>query len=145
MKPNMKKLVQEAEIEINKWISLHREKLKDDVSRRLDSRLEELISKYMGFNNHWGKWELDHCNGRQGESAAGDFIKKEVATTCQEWLKKQAGNLMDIKLTANAIASLRSYYIECLEREIRDTLKYKAVSDAQEAVRKMLGEKESVV
>jgi hypothetical protein len=61
--------------------------LKARVHKLLDQNAEVLLKKLLGFDNKWsGDWELDHCNGRNGESAAGDYIKKHQLEAIKEWL-----------------------------------------------------------
>lgn len=56
------------------------------VTRLLDKNSEEITKKLLGFTDTWGKWELDHCNGRGGDSAAGDFIRKTQQAAIEAWL-----------------------------------------------------------
>lgn len=62
--------------------------IKKRVTKLLDESREEIIYKLLGFNkDSWdGKWSLDHCNGRSGESAAGDYLRQVQAEAIREWL-----------------------------------------------------------
>lgn len=51
--------------------------LKTRVHELLDRNSKEITMKLLGFDSRYVKqWELDHCNGRAGESAAGDYLKR---------------------------------------------------------------------
>ena len=63
------------------------EDIKVRVTERLNTNTDEVIFKLLGFNNRWDKWELDHCNGRSGESAAGQYLRKVQSEAIREWLE----------------------------------------------------------
>lgn len=78
------------------------------VTKLLNQNSEEIIYKLLGFNkDRWsgGTWELDHCNGRSGESAAGDYLRKVKQDAVEEWLRSipiptiPASMLKDFKKT----------------------------------------------
>jgi len=59
------------------------------VHALLDKNAEQILLKLLGFDNKYdGVWELDHCNGRNGESAAGDYLKKVQQGAIQEWMQQ---------------------------------------------------------
>lgn len=63
------------------------EGIKDEVTRVLNANVQEITAKLLGFDNRWFyKWELDHCNGRAGNSAAGDYLRKHANDAITEWL-----------------------------------------------------------
>ncbi len=65
-------------------------KIEKDTLKLLNKNAEEILFKLLGFDkDSWsGKWKLDHCNGRSGESAAGDYIRKHKALVVQQWLSE---------------------------------------------------------
>ena len=70
------------------WQAIHTsDAIKKKVTKLLEESQEEIVFKLLGFDNSWeGKWRLDHCNGRSGESAAGDYLRKVQADAIKEWL-----------------------------------------------------------
>jgi len=67
-------------------------KITTTIHKMLDTNRDTIVKKLLGFDSdRWsGKdvWSLDHCNGRAGESAAGDYIRKTAQTAIQEWLSQ---------------------------------------------------------
>lgn len=112
--------------------------LEEKIENMLDRRLQELVGKYLGFDNKWGRWELDHCNGRSGESAAGDFLRSKVQEGTKKWLEKQAGNLPD--LPKSAIADLKKEYLYILKREIEQNLNRIAEGKGEELAKEIAGD-----
>jgi hypothetical protein len=76
---------------LDAWLSQHatEAKVKQMVTRVLDQRLDEIIRLALGFSRDaWsGKWEVDHCNGRAGESAAGKALQTHAKEAVDAWLK----------------------------------------------------------
>jgi len=64
------------------------------INKLLDDHSNTITMKLMGFNSSWGQdWSLDHCNGRAGESAAGDFIKQTQNAAIKAWLTEAMQNM----------------------------------------------------
>lgn len=127
-----------ADAAAQKWLKEKQGNIEQDVHNLLDQRLETLVAKLLGFNNRWGDWEIDSCNGRSGESAAGDWLRARAGNAAREWLTKQAGALP--KLPAKAISSLRESYLKRLESELSQLLGQKAVEDARAAMNSMFNQ-----
>lgn len=72
---------------VEKWrAGIDATAIEKQVKKVLDAQGESLVLKLMGFSNKWGQWELDYCNGRSGESAAGDYFRKLHQQAIQEWM-----------------------------------------------------------
>jgi hypothetical protein len=126
-KINVAKLQKEAEAARDEWIA--KANVSAQIGRLLDNKLQEVVGKLLGFDVRWGnEWEVDHCNGRAGDSAAGDYLREKCGAAVKEWLDKAAGELPP--LPKQAIKALVSSYHEMLERAIRDQLFKKAQRDA---------------
>ena len=100
------------------------EKIKKEIVQRLDKAKDEVLPKLLGFNRRCGnKWELDHCNGRSGNSAIGDYLRKVQQATIEEWMR----NITNFKLTAQQEADLkesaRSHYIDLMRRGLQERIK----------------------
>ena len=129
------KVLLDADKAAKEWLKEQAPNVKDNVLRILDQRQTEIVAKLMGFSTSWGRWEVDHCNGRAGESAAGDWLREQAGEAVNAWLAEQAGKLP--KLPEKAISSLRNEYTKTLEYELRQLLRNKAISDAKEIVQKV--------
>lgn len=127
------------------------ETIKEQISKAIDGhltpeyierRVHEIISKntndvilkLLGFDSTWhggGKYEVDHCNGRSGESFVGDYIRK----TCQDKLKEWTGkiDLVSIELPKSALDSLRKEFIQRYEYILRNALLKQAEALATKA------------
>jgi CobQ-like glutamine amidotransferase family enzyme len=128
----------------DEWLRQHfnTESIRDMVTRTLDKRTEEIVAKLTGFNNHFGQWEVDHCNGRAGQTPIGDFIKEIAAEAVATWLHGCMKRLP--KLSASAVTALRKDYLETYRRTLADKLRKlaqeKAEHDADQVIEKMFKE-----
>lgn len=129
------KVLLDADKAAREWLREQAPNVKDNVLRILDQRQTEIVAKLMGFSSSWGKWEVDHCNGRSGESAAGDWLKSQAGEAVNAWLTAQAGKLP--KLPEKAISSLRNEYKKTLEYELRQRLRERAILDAKDIAQKV--------
>lgn len=109
--------------------------IKKAVHERLDKARDTIVLKLLGFNasSFVGTWELDHCNGRAGESAAGQYLRKVQSEAIQKWLEQI--EIPDVKLPGTVIAKLRrnmrnEYESKLLQNMYALALKY-AEADAE--------------
>lgn len=126
---NMKKAKKIAEDAVKEWYAENGGKnaIRDRVFQMLDETRDEIIVKLMGFDNKWfGRWELDHCNGRSGNSAAGDFLREVAGDATKEWLANNGADLTNIPIPKNAINELKREYKRAIIAGIERTLETEA-------------------
>ena len=59
------------------------------VKDLLDSQSKQVVMKLLGFNERYGQaFALDHCNGRAGNSPAGDYLKGVQQEVVHAWLSQ---------------------------------------------------------
>lgn len=104
----------------------------------VEDKKSELLGKYLGFDNRWGRWEVDHCNGRGGESAAGSFLKQELKRHSEDILKHLAGELPP--LPAEAIKALRKEFSHELLAETKRLVQQAARDKARELVKNLVND-----
>lgn len=65
------------------------EKVAKDTLKFLKKSAKDIQHTLLGFEvDRWGKghFEVDHCNGRSGESAVGDYLREHKREAIKEWL-----------------------------------------------------------
>lgn len=116
---------------VAEWKSENTEEvLKKRVHDMLDKSSQEIIMKLLGFNDSWGRWKLDHCNGRSGNSPAGDYIKSSQQTAVAEWLKTVAMPEISEALKKSLIKEASADYKATLQHKLREYVKQRANHDA---------------
>lgn len=110
------------------------EKFAKDVETLLTKRSEEIVLKLLGFDNHWGRWEVDHCNGRGGESAMGDYLRSTQKAAIEQWLR----NVELPAIPAQATKKMKSDYLyeykEQMAKHLQQAAHKRAEEDAQKIV-----------
>ena len=137
---NLSKLAAEAQRAAEDWLA--EQSVDDRVIAALNTRVSEIAAKLLGFNCSWNRWEVDHCNGRGGESAVGDYLREKCGDGVKKWLDDLSGNLPP--LPRDARSSLVKSYHSYLEQEILNLLKKRARDDAVAIVEEIVSSVELV-
>lgn len=135
MAVNKKESVKTIKEKINIAIDghLNEEFIEKRVHDIIGNNVNEIILKLLGFDRRWHNtgYEIDHCNGRAGESFIGDYIKKTCQDKLKEWTDKI--DLVSIELPKSALDSLRKEFIQRYEYILRNVLLKQAEALATKA------------
>jgi hypothetical protein len=116
-------LLQTAQKAIQDWHSKNdAETVSKAIRTRLDADKDEILMKLLGFNKRsWGdQWDLDHCNGRSGNSVAGDYLAQVQKEVVFNWLSKVELPSLNKKEEAELQRAYKYTFIRTLENNIRD-------------------------
>ncbi len=115
-----KTLEERAKIAVEKWKSenLTDEAIEMRITQLLDDKRDDILLKILGFDNHWGRWEVDHCNGRDGNSFIGSSIKEMCQKAADKWVEDNFKTLPTIP--KSLVKELRKEYLERVKRISRD-------------------------
>jgi hypothetical protein len=106
----------------------------------LDQNKDKAVMALLGFEARWGQsWTVDHCNGRSGESAAGDHLKQICSKTIKEWFAKFPMPEMTASLKKQLESTYQKEFREYALREIRNFAKA-AADEAVQDIHKELSE-----
>lgn len=115
------------------------EKIEADTIAKLEESRDEIIAKLLGFDNRWQRgYELDHCNGRSGNSAAGDYLVEHQRAAVQEWLSKV--DLSTVAFTPKMEETMLERFNKAYSDHLNMLIKNHANNLAKEAFNKMLAE-----
>ena len=108
------------------------EAIREKVHKSLDASSKEVVLKLLGFNNRWSNgWELDHCNGRNGNSVIGEYLKKNQEQVLHEWFAKIPLPELTKTEMNNFSKSFACAYKEAFRSYITRAAVKKAEADAQ--------------
>jgi hypothetical protein len=118
-KMNLKKLVQNT---INEWMAKNatEEAIERRVAGLLNSQRDDIIAKMAGFDNHWRKWEVDHCNGRM--SPVSRFIEETARDAVHKWIEENIGSLpkMNEEMVKSLQADYKRTYLSIIKRRLEN-------------------------
>ena len=112
------------------------EQIKKDTLKLLNKNAEEILFKLLGFNkDDWGrgKFHIDHCNGRSGESAVGDYIRKHQQETIEEWLRQAPLPELSAALRKEITAEAEHRYRQAFREHFYQRVEDRAKEEADEA------------
>lgn len=142
MKPTS--LSEKAESAIKKaldtWVkdNLENEKLDKYINVKLNEAKDKIVMKLLGFDDRWSKgWEIDHCNGRSGNSAAGERLRARIGKKLDEWL-----NQVDLpeKIPQELMRNLKAEYETELRRSLSNEIIRRAEDRAKELAEQIMNE-----
>lgn len=88
----------------------------DNIVSDFEKQKIKVLADLCGFNSRWGEgWEVDHCNGRAGNSPIGESIKQECRDFLTEWVKT---NLDKVAVQEELMKTLN----KAVQKEINDNL-----------------------
>ena len=130
-----------AEEAQQKWMKDNtKESIEKEVYDTLEKRKSEVVAKLLGFDPHWGKWELDHCNGRSGNSDAGMYLAQCSKHVVKDWLTAQGHDLENVKLPASLVTSIKKEVLSNAKRQFKRELEILLLTRMQEFAQEVIDE-----
>ena len=121
---------------IHEWLEKQNpQAIRKKVFDTLEAAKDEVAPKLMGFNRgSFGRgWEIDHCNGRAGESTIGDYMRKHHQESIQQFIDQL--NLVSLRpFSKKEIEDMRRDYRERVINKTRQAVREKAEKDALQLV-----------
>lgn len=95
-------------------------RIRERVFSILDSRRDEVILKMAGFDDRWGKWEIDHCNGRM--ASVSKYIESIAQDVVKEWIDNNIDTFpkMTEELQVEILNEYKQIYLRNIERYVTD-------------------------
>lgn len=136
-----KETVETIKDKIEKAIDGHLtpEYIEKRVHEIINKNVNDVILKLLGFDNRWmsnGTYEVDHCNGRSGESFVGDYIRSQASEKLKQWADNT--NISEVKLPKSAIQDMEREFVSIYTRKLRESLSNRATYLAQQAAEEYL-------
>jgi hypothetical protein len=112
-----------------------------EITSMLLAERREIVLKLIGFSDHWGRLEVDHCNGRDKDSIIGKYIRTAATDAIQKWMDDHLkgafeahvrGKFSDAKVKAAAIKEFDSIFQHALHNAIRELAENMAEQVAEE-------------
>lgn len=60
-----------------------------EISAMLTKERREIVLKLLGFNDNWGKLEVDRCNGRDKDSIIGKYLRSQAEPIVTKWMRDE--------------------------------------------------------
>lgn len=114
-----------------KWLEEQTpEAIQKEVFDRLNSAKNEVAPKLLGFENRWGKWEIDNCNGRKDRSHLGAYLNEHTEKGITDFFESL--DLTKVKsFSEKEKASLRAEYRADLLHQVKRKMHHRVEQDAE--------------
>lgn len=123
---------------IAEWKAKNNEHLiKEKVTTQLDKEAKQIMLKLLGFKDEYGGYQLDYCNGRAGESSAGDFLRRTQADAIKTWLSTVAMPSLSPKEEGVLRGSMQKEYFYRFKAQALQSAKQQAEADAKELIQQI--------
>lgn len=103
-----------------------------EIIRDLEAQKREVTMKLLGLDNRWGKWEVDHCNGRT--SPITDYLAAEGKDLVKSWVNEAVKEV----LTADAKDKFMKQCRAALIKDLKDITSSYQVREYSDSVVKDL-------
>lgn len=128
-------ILQQVNALVESWAAknLTPDALEKHITNLLEYHQKTVFLKLMGFDKRFGSWELDHCNGRSGNSLAGDILRQKHTEAIKRFFEKHFPDDTILEFTPEETAKIqeqyRSEYNRQVEYQIRELARKDATSD----------------
>lgn len=85
-----------------------------EVIRDLEAQKRDVTMKLLGLDNRWGKWEVDHCNGRT--SPITEYLASEGRDLVKSWVNEAVKEVF----TADAKDTFMKNCKKALTNDLKD-------------------------
>ena len=109
-------------------VKLDPESLTREIIAQLNEERREIVLKLLGFDDSWGKLEVDRCNGRDRESIVGKYLHRQAQAAVQAWMDKHLlvalekhikGKFSDPEVISASVKTFDEYFKRALEGSLR--------------------------
>lgn len=127
-KKTLADLKAEAAAFTEQWIAQQTpDVLKAKLKRELNSVLCEVLAQMLGFEHRYGRWEIDHCNGRMSHMTK--LLTDNAREAVSAYLKDAVKVLPP--LTTTQKGAIKKAYSDQVQYELQDRAKYLGRNNAE--------------
>jgi len=123
-------LLPELATAVEHWRAINTpQQMHKQIHARLDKERDTIVLKLLGFDASYGGFSLDHCNGRAGDSAAGDFLRKAQSEAIQDWLSTVVMPTLTDERRETILKSMVQHYESLFREGLKKAIAAKASED----------------
>lgn len=120
------------------WFNTKAKTIKAEVTKNLEAYQCKIIHGLLGFSTDgYTRFEIDHCNGRSGDSEAGDRFRQACKAAIDNWFAELT---ILPKLTNEEKTTLLADYRSLVLAGLRDKLRCRAEADTNTMLNSVLDE-----
>lgn len=86
----------------------------ESITDDLNKQKREVTLRLLGLDNRWGKWEVDHCNGR--ESPITKYLTAQAANVIAAWVNDAVKEVLTTEMQAKIMRDAKG----AIRKELND-------------------------
>jgi hypothetical protein len=96
----------------------HGESVAQEIVKDLNAQKRDVTLRLLGIDNRWGKWEVDHCNGR--ESPITKLLAEQSQDVIRGWVNEAVQEVLTTELKSKAMNDAKKALKKEIEQQVRD-------------------------
>ena len=84
----------------------HGESVAMEIINDLNAQKRAVTLRLLGLDDKWGKWEVDHCNGR--ESPITEYLVKESEGAIRKWVNEAVQETLTTEFQAKVMRDAKA-------------------------------------
>lgn len=92
----------------------HAEAITEQIVNDLNKQKRQVTLRLLGLEDRWGKWEVDHCNGR--ESPITKYLAEGARQTIQQWINEAVAEVLTTELKTKVMQDAK----KAIHAEVKD-------------------------
>lgn len=113
------------------------EVIEREVAEELDHKRREIIMLLLGFRHSPGGRHMEVDGYNNESNPAGDYLRTEAGHAVDKWLRQQAGNLRNIKISKRESAALLAKFRRILFEQLESRLHQEVAAVVEHHVDRM--------
>jgi hypothetical protein len=95
----------------------HAESVVEQIIEDLNKQKRLVTLKLLGLDDKWGKWEVDHCNGR--ESPITKYLAQGAQKTIAQWVNEAVAEVLTTELKTKIMNDAK----KAIHKEVGDIVR----------------------
>ena len=142
MSDNMNtEMIQLIDTAIDNWLAVNTpDVLTKSINKKLDEHKDEITLKLLGFDKNYGdrNWKLDHCNGRSGNSPAGEYLRDTQSVIVRQWLDSVPLPELSTTQLKKLSSDFNEVYLRALKKSLTTLVETKAKEDSHKLLKEII-------
>lgn len=95
----------------------HAESVTEQIINDLNAQKRQVTLKLLGMDDRWGRWEVDHCNGRN--SPITEYLTESAEGTIRQWINDAVKEVLTTELKSKVMADAK----KAIHKELQDMVR----------------------
>lgn len=95
----------------------HAESVTEQIISDLNTQKRQVTLKLLGLDDRWGRWEVDHCNGRN--STITEYISETAEKEIVKWVNDAVSEVLTTELKSKVMLDAK----KAIHKEVQDMVR----------------------